>query len=233
MAIKDNIKKYRKQLGLNQPELALRCGWDSQSRIANYESGSRIPKIADLEKIAKALGVNVGDLIESTQDDLTETYQDTEAAKAIKTEQNIHPYKTVSITHTNKLPIVGTAQLGDDGYWAELDYPTGHGDGYIQYPSKDPSAYALRCKGDSMKPRIKQGEYVVIEPSHTPVNGDEVLVKCKKGRVMVKELLYIRDNIVHLGSVNEAHGKLSIDQSEIETIHYVAAIVKNALWVPD
>jgi phage repressor protein C with HTH and peptisase S24 domain len=140
---------------------------------------------------------------------------------------------TVPVSRFSKLPIVGTAQLGDDGYWAELDYPTGHGDGYIQYPSKDPSAYALRCKGDSMKPRIKQGEYVVIEPNHAPVNGDEVLVKCKRGRVMVKELLYIRDNIVHLGSVNEVHGKISIDQSDIETIHFVAAIVKNALWMPE
>jgi phage repressor protein C with HTH and peptisase S24 domain len=25
---------------------------------------------------------------------------------------------------------------------------------------------ALRCTGDSMKPRIKDGEYVVVEPNH-------------------------------------------------------------------
>lgn len=132
-----------------------------------------------------------------------------------------------------KLGVVGTAQLGDNGYWAELEYPVGHGDGYVEYPSKDPQAYALRCNGDSMKPRIKHGEFVIIEPGHQVVNGDEVLVKCREGRVMVKELLYIRDSIVNLGSVNEAHGRITIPQRDVETIQYVAAIVKSALWVQE
>lgn len=63
------------------------------------------------------------------------------------------------------VPVVGTAQLGDDGYWVELDYPTGQGEGFVPYPTRDPNTYALRVKGDSMRPRIKPGEFVVIEPS--------------------------------------------------------------------
>lgn len=62
--------------------------------------------------------------------------------------------------------MVGTAQLGDDGYFCELQYPVGHGDGRINWPTRDPNAYALRCKGESMKPRIRHGEFVVIEPNH-------------------------------------------------------------------
>ena len=60
-----------------------------------------------------------------------------------------------------------------------------------------------------MRPRIKAGEFVIIEPSHECVNGDEVLIKRKQGRVMVKELLYMRDGSYHLGSVNEAHAKIT------------------------
>jgi len=60
-----------------------------------------------------------------------------------------------------------------------------------------------------------------------------VLVKCKQGRVMVKELLYIRAGIIHLASVNELHGKVTINADDVDTMHYVAAIVKNALWSPD
>ena len=81
-----------------------------------------------------------------------------------------------------------------------------------------------------MKPRIKNGEFVIVEPSHACVSGDEVLIKCIKGRVMVKELLYIRDGMVHLASVNEAHPKIIIEQSEISVMHYVAGIVKKGLW---
>jgi phage repressor protein C with HTH and peptisase S24 domain len=131
-----------------------------------------------------------------------------------------------------RIPVVGTAQLGDNGYWSELEYPPGHGDGYILLPTRDPSAYALRCRGDSMKPRIRDGEFVVIEPGSRPMPGDEVLVRSKDGRVMVKTLLYVRDGRVHLLSVNEAHPPIAIYEHEIEVIHPVTAICKRTMWIP-
>jgi len=132
-----------------------------------------------------------------------------------------------------RIPVVGTAQLGDNGFWSELEYPAGQGDGFVRLTSRDPNAYAVRCRGDSMKPRIKPGELVIIEPNRVPQPGDEVLVKAKNGRVMVKEWLYTRDNLVHLLSANEAHNKITIPISEIEVIHYVAGIVNQSLWEPD
>lgn len=130
-----------------------------------------------------------------------------------------------------RIPVVGMAQLGDNGYLAELETPTGFGDGHIPFPAKSSSAYALRCRGDSMKPRIKNGEFVIVDPGLTPAPGDEVLVKSKDGRVMVKELLYIRDGMAHLLSVNESHGKLSMAMEEIEFIHGVAGIMPPHTWV--
>jgi phage repressor protein C with HTH and peptisase S24 domain len=132
-----------------------------------------------------------------------------------------------------RLPIVGRAQLGDDGFFVELEYPVGFGDGYVEHSTNDKDAYALQCKGDSMKPRIKPNEFVIIEPNTKVSNGDEVLVKCTKGRVMVKELLYTRDGEVHLGSVNESFAKITIPLSEIESIQYVGAIVKSSKWKPN
>lgn len=127
-------------------------------------------------------------------------------------------------------PVVGMAQLGDNGFWAELETPVGFGDGHIPFPAKSPNAYALRCSGDSMKPRIKNGEFVIVDPSLPVAPGDEVLVKASDGRVMVKELLYIRDNNVHLMSVNEAHGKLSIPLSGVECLHRIAGIMPSFTW---
>lgn len=128
------------------------------------------------------------------------------------------------------IPVVGTAKLGDDGNYCELEYPVGHGDGRIDWPSRDPNAYAIRCKGDSMKPRIKHGEFVVVEPNHPVLPGDEVLVKAKDGRVMVKELAYIRDGMVYLSSVNESHPRISIAYDQLDALHYVAGIAKSAFW---
>ncbi|WP_321878451.1 helix-turn-helix domain-containing protein [Paraburkholderia bannensis] len=141
------------------------------------------------------------------------------------------PFDPIPIPPGVRIPVVGTAQLGDDGHWAELDYPVGHGDGYLDFPSRDKDAYGVRCKGDSMMPRIKDGEFVVIEPNRKVDHGDEVLVKAKDGRVMVKIYLYAAQGRTHLMSVNTAHAPIAINSDQIERLHYVAAIVKPALWL--
>lgn len=132
-----------------------------------------------------------------------------------------------------KIPVRGMAQLGDNGNFVDVEYPVGHGDGYVYFPTKDPDAYALRCNGESMRPRVKHNEFVVVEPNTQIQNGDEVLVKSLDGRVMVKELAYVRDGIVHLSSVNERHGMLRIPQDQIERMHFVGGIVKRSAWRPD
>ncbi|MBB3257681.1 phage repressor protein C with HTH and peptisase S24 domain [Paraburkholderia bannensis] len=154
--------------------------------------------------------------------------------KGAKNSANIHPedpFDPVPLPPGRRIPVVGTAQLGDDGHWAELDYPVGHGDGYLDFPSKDKDAYGVRCKGDSMMPRIKDGEFVVIEPNRKVDHGDEVLVKAKDGRVMVKIYLYAAQGRTHLMSVNTAHAPIAINSDQIERLHYVAAIVKPSMWL--
>lgn len=132
----------------------------------------------------------------------------------------------VTVEATGGVPVVGTAQLGDDGYWLELEYPTGQGEGFVRYPMKDPNTYALRVKGDSMRPRIKPGEFVVIEPNHSVVAGEEVMVQTKDGRSMVKILAWRRGGTVELHSINEDHRPITIEEGNIAKMHYVGAIVK-------
>lgn len=156
-----------------------------------------------------------------------------DAPESTSTQHNSNAEPGPRLGSTVKVPVVGSAQLGDNGFRAELEYPVGHGDGFVEFAARDANAYALRCVGDSMKPRIKDGEFVVVYPNHTPGPGDEVLVRFTDGRVMVKEMLYIRDNVLHLLSINEAHGKVTAPLSEVEKIHYVAAIAKKATWAPE
>lgn len=128
------------------------------------------------------------------------------------------------------VPVVGRAKLGDENcFFAELEYPIGVGDGYISWPTKDKNAYALLCVGDSMKPRIKHGEFVVIEPGHEVQPGDEVAIKDKQGRVMVKQFAYTRSGLDYFVSINENYAPFSIDLQDIEMMHYVAGIAKPAL----
>lgn len=54
----NRLKRLRKQTGLNQLALAVRCGWENYTRISNYESGTRTPDLDDIRKLADVLRVS-------------------------------------------------------------------------------------------------------------------------------------------------------------------------------
>lgn len=61
--ISQNIKLYRKQLGLTQEDLAkLLCG--KKSLVSNYENGYSTPDIFVLCRLAKIFDVSLDDLVE-------------------------------------------------------------------------------------------------------------------------------------------------------------------------
>jgi transcriptional regulator with XRE-family HTH domain len=58
------LAQTRKAAGFSQTELAEKCGWeDGQSRVSNYERGTRSPDIYDLERIAKACSTSVPEML--------------------------------------------------------------------------------------------------------------------------------------------------------------------------
>ncbi len=131
------------------------------------------------------------------------------------------------------VPVVGKAMLGTDGYFEEMDYPTGSGDGRLLISSTDPNAYGLRVVGTSMAPRIKNGEYVLVEPNHRYMSGDEVLVKTIDGKAMIKEYMYCRDGLYRFDSVNPGNEPIYLPEDQVEKVHYVGGILKSSRFSPD
>ena len=66
MKVAELIKKYRKQAGLTQEELAKKTNCATIT-IYQYESGKRMPTFANLQKIADALNVDLLDLIDAAE----------------------------------------------------------------------------------------------------------------------------------------------------------------------
>jgi len=124
-----------------------------------------------------------------------------------------------------QIPIVGTAQLGAEGYWTALSPSEGH----INFPTQDKDAYALRLRGDSMSPAIRSGWVAIIEPNGDLVPGEYVYIKLHgvhdEGESMVKELLRADDYEVSLMSINDAFGRRSIPWEQIQHCYPVGAIV--------
>ncbi|WP_235204877.1 XRE family transcriptional regulator [Pseudomonas syringae] len=210
------IKRYRKEARLSQASLAKACGWDSQSRVGNYEKDTREPSLGDIQKIAKALGINEAELLLNAKSKLL-----TAPVSTIGGGSNVEQGPPIT-SATRRIDIVGTAQLGQNGYWVGLEVS----DGFVETYSRDEDAYALRLKGDSMSPAIRNGWVAVCEPNHRLVSGEYVMVTTTDGQSMVKELLFENEEEVSLMSVNSAYGeRRNIPRSEIDRIHYVGNIL--------
>jgi phage repressor protein C with HTH and peptisase S24 domain len=131
------------------------------------------------------------------------------------------------------IPIVGTARMGERGYYEEISSIPGAGDGHIDMATTDPNAYGLRVRGNSMAPAIRDGWYVLVEPNAAPAVGEYVLVKLKDGQRMVKELLYQRPGVsVEVLSVNNGE-RMTLYAEDIESVQAVAAVVSPSKWKPD
>lgn len=198
MLIGQTIKKLRKERKLSQKQLAKRAGV-SQTTISDLERG-RNEGTKAIGGIAKALGVAVEDVLSG--------------AKMLTSELGeAHDLRTY-----RRLPIVGEVQGGPDGYLLELAYPVGHGDGAVDWPTRDPNAYALRVRGDSMHPRYRAGEFVIVEPAIEPSPGDDVVVCCTDGRKMLKMLNWIKEGEVQFLSINNHYAPITMQLTEIDSI---------------
>ncbi|OAL61358.1 hypothetical protein A6R74_16055 [Halomonas sp. ALS9] len=133
---------------------------------------------------------------------------------------------------SRRVPVKGAAQLGPNGYFEALNYPVEQGDGYLMIESRDIDAYGLKVVGNSMMPRIKHHEYVVIEPNQIYVAGDEVLVCTHDGQCMIKIFLWLRDGQYRFDSINDDFEPVYLMENEVEHIHYVGAIVKPSRHMP-
>lgn len=125
-----------------------------------------------------------------------------------------------------RAPLVGTAQLGMDGFWTEIEYPAGHGDGYLLVPSRDPNAYTLRVRGNSMHPAIRDGWLVVVEPNQDLIPSEYVLIKLRDGRKTIKTFLYQRGDVIGVQSVrdDEVH-QIWLDEIEEDRgLQYVGGV---------
>ena len=157
-SLAQRIKRLRKEAGLSQAQLADACGWKSQSRVGNYEAGTREPNLADISAIAKALRIDDAQLLLSTPPaDLSplsfETAQTSVApgsaadavramlAKSGKNVPEALKQKIIAVADTADSNVVTVdfsrpGQVGDEVWIAHYDVRAAMGGGQIphEYP---------------------------------------------------------------------------------------------------
>jgi phage repressor protein C with HTH and peptisase S24 domain len=221
-ALKMAFEERAHALGFSQERFGLELDIGSQGMVWQYLNGHRPLNLSVALKFSRGLGVPIASFSPRLADELR--------VAGISSTEAFNAAESVGILRASLIPVVGTARAGSDAHYVEIDYPTGHGDGYVSYPTKRSNAYAIRVRGDSMRPRIKPGEYVIIEPDVPCLPGDEVLVKTKAGRTMVKVLHSERKGFVELLSLNDDHRPITLETADVEFMHHVAGIAKDVLY---
>lgn len=173
MFIGNNIRKARELKGLTQDELAKRMGYKSRSTIARIENGDNDVSQSKLKKFAEILDVSIDFLLDDGKD------------KA-----------SASRPKGVRIPVLGNVAAGipitaitDVDDWEEIPEKLASSGTY----------FALRIKGQSMEPRIKDGDVVIVKQQSDVDTGDVAIVLVNGDEATVKEIKKLDTGIMLIG----------------------------------
>lgn len=202
MAIKDNIKKKRKERGMTLEEVAAVVGVTRQT-VQKYESGivSNIPS-DKIELLAKALHTTPAYLM-GWEDDNADVFSI----------PNIEPPPK-----TYKVPRVGTIACGAP-ITAIQNIDT-----YDDVPDYIHCDFTLLCKGDSMiDARINDGDVVYIK-QQSDVDSGEIAAVLIDNEATLKRV-YKKTNRIILRAANIKYDDLEYEDEQLNEIRILGKVV--------
>ena len=169
MEIKDILSQRRKELNLTMKQVADKVGV-SEGTISRWESG----KIADMRRdkiMAYAQALNISPAIIMGWDNVDSS----------STSESIHAGK--------RIPVLGSVAAGIpiDAIEDVLDW-----EDISEDMAKTGEFFGLRIKGDSMQPRIVEGDVVIVRQQPDADSGDVVIVQVNGDKATCKRLANIR-----------------------------------------
>jgi phage repressor protein C with HTH and peptisase S24 domain len=122
----------------------------------------------------------------------------------------------------SKIPLIGLAQAGVEGFFDDGGYPAGAGWDEVELPTTaDANAYALTINGNSMEPVYREGDSIIVSPAAPVRTGDRVVARAQDGAVMAKLLRRRTATRIELTSLNPAYPDLRFAAHEIIWMHRI------------
>lgn len=206
MEIKDILSQRRKELNLTMKQVAERVGV-SEGTISRWESG----KIADMRRdkiMAYAQALNISPAVIMGWD---------ESGSSSSAQKNHHTGKRIPVLGrvAAGIPIDAIADVLD---WEEISDDM----------SSTGEFFGLRIKGDSMQPRIVEGDVVIVRQQQDAESGDVVIVQVNGDQAACKRLAKYASGI-SLISFNPAYEPMNFTNAEIEQlpVTIIGKVVEN------
>jgi repressor LexA len=198
------LRELRKQLGYSQAVLAQQLGVTQQA-VGKWETGRCTPDPQTLARLAAFFNV-------------TTDYLVGHAAARPSVEQWHAADRTL-------IPIIGTVRAG----YGALAFEEDHGEDYASV--RDPENYFyLLVKGDSMEPRIFEGDLALVRRQPTLESGELGVMVFGEGEGTLKKYIR-RGNAVILQPFNTAYAPQIIMGEDLEHLYIVGKVVETkAKW---
>lgn len=217
MNIKKEIGKRifeaRKEKGLTLKELGELTGGLKQTRLTNWEQGTRAPGPEEIKLLAEALDVSPAFLM------------------CLSDEKEVKKPKSFS----KLIPLLDPRQACDAGLDIRADHEADQSGNEIfisvstgLLPELSDHAFALKMVDESMTPEIRLSDVLVIDPAISPRPGDFVVVKlADKLEVIVcqyKKLSYTSPEI-ELLTLNDNWPNIKVKDDCI--LYVIGTVVQN------
>lgn len=207
----ERLKEARKAKRYSQAEVSRLLGVTQQA-VGKWETGRSTP---DPQTIAR-----LAEILDTTADALLGLQNVGSELRGAVGQSAFSRYTQCLI------PVVGTVRAGYDALAFEEDYGS-------EYASvKDPQNYFyLVVKGDSMEPRISDGDLALVHRQNTLENGDlGVMVYGSDGSGTIKKYI-VRGNAVVLHPFNPNYEDLIIRGEDLDHLYIAGKVVETkAKW---
>lgn len=197
------LKTLRKARGLSQKSLAAQLEVTQQA-VGKWETGRSTPDPATVARLAELLGTTTDCLLGVTP----------------AQDLSLEPSASAGFYSESPIPVVGTVRAGYGALAFEEDYGT------ELAPVKDPANYFyLIVKGDSMEPRIHDGDYALVRKQPTLDNGDLGVMVFGEGEGTLKRYVR-RGNAVILQPFNPDYDELVIRGEDLDQLYIAGKVVE-------
>ena len=205
----ERIKELRNQAGWSQLQLAEKLNLSKQT-ISQYERGVRKPDQDNLIALCDIFNVSSDYLLGKV--DVTMRFLD---------RKQLHKLSSKSI----RIPVLGYVAAGIpiDAIEDVLDW-----EDISEDMSSTGEFFGLRIKGDSMQPRIVEGDVVIVRQQHDAESGDVVIVQINGNSATCKRLAKYKTGI-SLISFNPMYAPINFTNEEIESlpVTIIGKVVEN------